>query len=290
MLPTFRKLSTMDIELVDRYFLQTDSLLGQYDFAYWVAFPEPAEIAIFEDALYLRAKYIDKMLYMMPLSLGERDPARYVDVIAACEPGGNYTITGVFDRDIPKLTGISVQSSPDTDEYLYNSQDLIELPGKLYHKKRNHITNFEAMNSYIFREYEEADYGEVVNFTKRWCHEAIEDHCFELDSLIAILKNLANLKARCFVIEIEGRIAAYTVVSVYRNNLGQVHFEKADKTIDGLYTAINLYAAREGLRGTVYINRQEDLGIPGLRKAKHSYYPAVIQKKNIITVDVNKML
>lgn len=286
MLPAFRQLSIKDKELIDRYFLHADSLLGQYDFTYWLAFPEPAEIAFFEDALYLRAKYIDKMLYMMPLCLKERDPARYIEVIADCEPGGNYSIVGIFEQDIPRLAGINVQSSPDTDEYLYNSQDLIELPGKLYHKKRNHISNFEQTNSYIFREYEAADYSEVVNFTKRWCHEAIEDHCFELDSLISVLKNLSSINARCFVIEIEGRLAAYTVVSVYRNNLGQVHFEKADKTVDGLYTAINKYAAQEGLHGTVYINRQEDLGLPGLRKAKHSYYPAIIQKKNIIAVDV----
>lgn len=287
MLPRFRQMSIADKELVESYFLHVDSMLGQYDFVYWIAFPQ-TEIAIYEDTLFLRARYLDKMLYIMPISLGQGDPLRDVEIIAACEPGGNYIIAGVSDKDISKLLTVDVESSPDSDEYIYNTSDLVELPGKLYHKKRNHIANFEQMNSYIFREYEAADYDEVISFTKKWCHEAIEDHCFELDCLIAALKNLSNLRARCYLIEIEGRIAAYTLVSVYRNNLGQVHFEKADKTVEGLYTAINQYAAKAGLLETLYINRQEDLGIPGLRKAKHSYYPAYVYKKNYITVNVKQ--
>ena len=88
-----------------------------------------------------------------------------------------------------------------------------------------------------------------------------------------IFDNWNELSARGGAIRIGGRIAAFSVGSAARGQVGFIHFEKADIRYDGIYAAINKLVLENEYPEVKYVNREEDLGIPGLRKAKESYYP-----------------
>ena len=85
------------------------------------------------------------------------------------------------------------------------------------------------------------------------------------------------------IIRIGGKVAAFTIGDKLNNNTFCVHIEKADTRYSGIYAGINNCFAKDAAVGYKYINREEDLGIEGLRKAKQSYHPAFLLKKYTVT-------
>ena len=164
-------------------------------------------------------------------------------------------------------------------EYLYNTQDLIEFKGKKYHSKRNHIAVFDrAYPQAIFRPYQKEDRCAVEKLLSKWKStkdeeyinedESSERHAIEVSLDMAFEENIY-----AYVIEIDGKIAGFTLGEITPSNVGIIHIEKADVEYNGIYSKlVNLYA-KEVLKGTKLINRQEDMGDEGLRQSKLSYKP-----------------
>jgi len=127
--------------------------------------------------------------------------------------------------------------------------------------------------------------AECLNLETAWFDVRNPKPCTENEAMAIVLKNFEYLGVAGGVIRVDGVIQALTVGERLNRNTAVIHIEKANTDYDGAYTAINHeFAAREW-SDLEFINREEDMGIPGLRKAKQSYYPVRMVEK--FTVAVN---
>lgn len=176
-------------------------------------------------------------------------------------------------------------------DYVYSTMDLIELSGRKYHRKKNHLNRF--LKNYEF-EYLELDLELVecfIDLQEEWCQMK---ECVESPGLLAedyaIHKALTHFEDLDFTggaIKVEGRMEAFSLGERLNPDTAVIHIEKANPKIPGLYSAINQLSCQNAWAEIDYINREQDLGIEGLRKAKESYHPHhmvtkyTISKKNL---------
>jgi hypothetical protein len=179
-----------------------------------------------------------------------------------------------------------VEDSANSD-YVYSVLDLIELSGRKYHRKKNHLNRF--IKNFQF-EYFALDLELVecfIDMQEEWCQMK---ECVESPDLLAedyaIHKALTNFEDLSFIggaIKVNGRIEAISLGEILNPDTAVIHIEKANPEIPGLYTAINQLFCQNAWAEIDYINREQDLGIEGLRKAKESYHPHHMVKKYTIS-------
>lgn len=183
-------------------------------------------------------------------------------------------------------------SDRSTWEYLYRVSDLTNLSGKKYIKKRNRVNQFRSQHRYEYLPMTPELIPRIVEFQEQWCrsyrifngYESIEQ---ENDGIInEILKNWEKLPQLLgAAIEVMGRIIAYTIAERVGDTL-MIHFEKASLEYNAAYQVINHeFLLHEG-EGYKYVNREEDMGDPGLRDAKMSYHPCGFLKKYLVRIDL----
>ena len=162
-------------------------------------------------------------------------------------------------------------------DYIYSIPELINLSGHKYHGKKNHVNEFIKNYSYeyhrispddisLLREAREALYKDDGDIELREEHDAIEE----------LLDNFAALELKAAVITVGGKIAAYTIGEQMNSDTALIHIEKADRNFEGSYAMINNLFLKNEFSDLKYVNREEDMGIEGLRKAKLSYKPISI--------------
>lgn len=172
-------------------------------------------------------------------------------------------------------------------DYLYKKQDLIDLKGREYHSKKNHLNYF--LNNYKF---------EYVTLTSAMSKEAMQfirefnerknlpEHEMDLlkmeeRAMSDVLNNLEAVGYLAAAIVIDGKIEAFCIAGQINRNTVDVHVEKANTAYRGLYQLINNEFCKHVSADIEYINREEDMGIPGLRKAKLSYKPIRLVESHI---------
>ncbi|MFC1868380.1 DUF2156 domain-containing protein [Thermodesulfobacteriota bacterium] len=174
----------------------------------------------------------------------------------------------------------------DNSDYVYTASDLITLSGRKYHRKKNHLNQF--LKKYRF-EYRELDMDLVECFLKmqeKWCR--IKD-CVDKPDLLSedyaihqALTYFEELDYKGGAIQVDSGIEAFSLGEALNKNTGAIHIEKANPDMPGLYSAINQLFCSNAWSQMEYINREQDLGIEGLRKAKESYHPHHMENKYTI--------
>lgn len=179
--------------------------------------------------------------------------------------------------------GFVVTLDRDNADYVYRVSDLAELAGRKYAKKRNHIKQCLAENSCTYVEINAGLIGECLQMQDRWCHmrECAKDPglCGELTAIRETLTHFEEFGLLGGAIRIQGEIMAFAIGEKLHDNTAVWHFEKAMPGFNGLGQLINTWFAQYGLKDFEYVNREQDLGIPGLRLAKESYYPHSMVEK-----------
>ena len=196
---------------------------------------------------------------------------------------------------VPTLTRLfaSYECEEDRDfyDYLYSANDLIELRGKKYDGKRNHIKKFKNLFEH-----------EYVNMTTSHiddCLRIMYDRCVENDCdclrgmdyacdrqpSAELLEHFGELDCRGALIRVGRRFEAFTVGEQLNKDTAVIYIEKANTAFNGIYTFINQQFCEREWAGMQYINREEDEGVPGLRRAKLSYHPVKLIEKYTITVN-----
>lgn len=168
----------------------------------------------------------------------------------------------------------------DYDDYVYETTNLIELPGKEYHAKKNHFNSFIKNYAYT--------YNRITPDTKdvckakiiEWIKARAEDNVAEIKSVKEMFEHFEKLDVIGAFLEVDGDIAAITVGENHQGS-ALIHIEKANTQYKGAYAAINKLFLQNEFSELKYVNREEDMGIPGLRKAKLSYNPAFMIEKYI---------
>ncbi|WP_461812333.1 DUF2156 domain-containing protein [Faecalimonas sp.] len=169
----------------------------------------------------------------------------------------------------------------DIADYVYESEKLITLSGKKLHGKRNHINKFKAEHqNWKYETMTENNVEECFQMALKWrkesgCDADVEKNaemCVALNSL-RLFKELEMIGG---ILRVDGEVVAFTMGEPVSEDTFVVHIEKAFAGIQGAYPMINQQFIEHECSGYKYINREDDAGVEGLRKAKLSYRPAFL--------------
>jgi len=184
--------------------------------------------------------------------------------------------------------GYTIEHVRNLDDYLYESEKLIHLGGKKLQAKRNHISQFERAYTYSVRSLSTKELrDECYKMTSTTWVDTKACTTKEIhDELGAIRRTFDNWDELGFVgilVCVDHNLTAFTVGEIIDNEMAIVHFEKGDTSYKGIYSVINQLFCSQYLSDVHYVNRQEDVGVEGLRKAKLSYRPDLMVEKYRVT-------
>ena len=169
------------------------------------------------------------------------------------------------------------------DDYIYDAKSLITLTGKKYHAKRNHINRFKAMYpDWSYEVITPANMPEVIAMSNEWCKrncaasKSLQNECRALGSA---MDDYFSLGMDGGLIRVGGEVVAFSMGDRLTHDTYLVHVEKAYADIQGSYAIINQQFAEHNASDYLYIDREDDSGDEGLRKAKLSYYPVMMTEK-----------
>ena len=172
-------------------------------------------------------------------------------------------------------------------DYIYRTQDLIDLKGRDYHSKKNHLNYFKKTYDYEYIELTSDMAEECMQFVDEFnARKEVPEHEKEMlrieeEAMRDVFTNLEAVGYSAGAILIDGKIEALAVGGQLGRNTITEHVEKANATFRGLYQAINNEYCKHVASRAKYINREEDMGLPNLRKAKLSYRPCKLLEKYI---------
>lgn len=184
----------------------------------------------------------------------------------------------------------TVEYDRDNADYLYETKTLAELAGKKLHGKRNHINRFlENYPDYIYEPIDDGNEQDCLKIAYDWARDNMEPESdasghksYESCALQFALTHRQALNLRGALIRVEQRAVAFTLGGPLTEDTFDIHFEKAYADIQGAYAMINREFVRRELSAYQYVNREEDMGIPGLRRAKTSYRPIGLVEKGTV--------
>jgi hypothetical protein len=192
-------------------------------------------------------------------------------------------MTDEIEAAMPGLFDYTLNRS--VSDYIYTTEKLTHLKGKKLQSKRNHINRFMRENDWKYKSL--TGHPEIVKECKAMLDDWMEMNREEKDPSLTyddhattlMLDHFEELQLRGGLICVNSRIAAFTIGEPLTEDTMIVHVEKAFTTIHGAYTIINQQFAEHETEGYTYINREEDMGIENLRKAKLSYQPDILLEK-----------
>ena len=289
----FKEITLSDKDEIERFTLGGEGRncdLSFTNLCSW-SFLYRTRYAVTDGFLVLRFYVEDRPAYMMPI--GEGDICDVLerladDARAMSEPfrllGVSAEAKALLEREMPGRFAFT--EDRDFFDYIYLRSDLATLKGKKFQAKRNHINRFKAnYPDYEYRTLTPDLVPECLKLEEQWCRA---NGCCEQLALSAercsmhyALNHLEALGIMGGVLHVGGRIVAFTYGAPINHDTWDVCVEKADTEVEGSYAMINNeYAAHIDER-YLYINREEDLGLEGLRKAKLSYQPHCLLEKYI---------
>ncbi len=193
-----------------------------------------------------------------------------------------------FDRLEALYPGeFTISYERDYADYVYETEKLINLSGKKYHSKKNHINKFKTLYpDWSYEPITKDNLEECFQMGLRWrelngCEEDEEKHA-EICVTLNYLRLFEELEMRGGALRVDGKIVAFTIGEPVGKDTLVVHIEKAFADIQGAYTMINQQFVEHEGAGFAYINREEDMGEEGLRKAKLSYKPVFLVEKGVV--------
>lgn len=205
-----------------------------------------------------------------------------------CEENGTtMRLTAVPEEFIEELRnilhGYRCEELANWSDYVYDAQKLATLQGKALNKKRNRYNKFMAEQpEYSYNRATDEEIKEIVKFlsSNRECQNQRADNmrCYEHWQCMATVRNLTSYRQHAGILRVKGEIAAFTLGEIFGDTL-YVHIEKANHDIAGASEAINRMFVSDMLESfpqIVYVNREEDLGDPGLRQVKRAYNPIMM--------------
>lgn len=285
----FKPLTLSDIDTVRPYFQHLTSNTCDYSVGGMFMWREyfNVEYALEDGFLFTRLFDRDgRVHYNLPLS---EDMTGALRRLTDCVPPEERpirfcTVPEAYLSLLERECGVlRVEAERDFFDYLYDAADLITLKGKKYSGQRNQISQFKrGVDSWDFREIDGDTIGSVIRFFEAeygGTTDAGEYAREENAKVREVLHNLDRYAMTGGVLTADGAVVGFSLVEAIRDTL-YVHIEKADRTCKGAYQMlVNQAAARFAAGGVAYINREEDMGDPGLRTSKESYHPVQLLKK-----------
>ncbi len=249
---------------------------------------------IVDDALFLHSRDGDKPPILRPPFTLKKGVGMAKALVLAeahfAEIGANVLYGSVAQAHMEAMEAAFpgkyvFEPKRDFFDYVYNSTDLILLSGGKYHAKRNHISAFRSANAdeFAYERYDKAAHcKECMEMYELWLSGKDKTSPGLEQERLAVIQALINADELGLVggvIRVFGKVEAFTFGERIAGDMAIIHVEKANGDIRGLYPFINQQFVENEFYDVRWINREEDMGEPGLRKAKESYRPARMVEK-----------
>ncbi len=248
------------------------------------------ELAVYDGWLLFRFRSNGRLAYLPPVGTGDCSAALSLLLADAESLGEPFMMLGVCENTLAGLEAVRPDFFHATtdrtySDYIYRREVLATLAGKKLQPKRNFANRFsKAHPDYVYSPLTPSDFAECLQLEEAWSAQKVENssrlsYADERKALYNVFENWEKLGGMGGTIRIDGQLVAFTYGAPINYDTFDVCVEKADTTFEGAYAAINRDFARHIPEQYVLVNREEDLGIEGLRKAKLSYQPEIILHK-----------
>lgn len=248
------------------------------------------EVADFKGTLCYRCKVSGERKYVYAFPAGNGDKKATIEAMIALskEKGHAFVLRG-FEKEWAEwlkeeFPGVfDIRCSRDEWDYVYSVEALSSLSGSKYHGKRNHIARFKDGGEWHYESLTAANKEECRAMSDEWYHAQLNIGNItvlkEKPVLNYALDHMEELDLKGGVLYRDDKVVAFTMGEAMSEDTFHVHIEKAYSDIQGAYPMINQQFVLHEMQDFVYINREEDDGVPGLRRAKESYYPVKMIEK-----------
>jgi hypothetical protein len=288
--PDFRPMNLEDKKTLSEYFEASQPNISEYTFTNLYAWRKSDETALSkrDNVLLVKVlKYPDSREVLLP-PLGSTDIAQTsVELIRDMKDERLPPIYGVSRDQAEALvkTGFSANLDRDNSDYVYLVKDLSELPGTKYHSKRQAIKRCLAEHK--------CEYVAITPDIAELCLQLQEEWCNlmncnqsqglreEDQAIKETFLHYERLNIFGGAISVDGRLQAFTIGERLNKDTAVIHFEKANPKVRGLYQLVNNWFCKNALADYTYVNREQDLGEAGLRRAKEGYHPHHMVEKYI---------
>ena len=288
---SFKDITLADKDTITSFTMKSDRRNCDLSFSNLCSwrFLYDTKFAVVDNFLVFKFWAGEQLAYMMPIGTGDLKAILRKLIEDADKEKQSFCMLGVCSNmrvDLETTLPSQFVFTEDRDyaDYIYLKSDLSTLKGKKFQSKRNHINRFR--NTYPDYEYTPITpdrIQECLDLEAEWCKvnncDQQEGTGNERRALIYALHNFEALGLTGGILHVNSKIVAFTFGMPINHETFGVHVEKADTSIEGAYAMINYEFANRIPEQYIYINREEDLGIEGLRKAKLSYQPATILEK-----------
>lgn len=290
--PDFKKLVFSDKPLLDSLLKESQPQISELTFTNLFVWndSEPVQISrVGETMLLQRKKPRDEKTFLLP-PLGKQSITSVLKILRTLKLG-NYQVPplyGITPEQSQQMSKEGVRIEPDRDnwDYVYLTSDLADLPGDKYHPKRNLIKRCLSRYKCEYVPIEQLEINDCLQLQTQWCNLRTCNMVPGLEAENTAIKttfdNYEYLNVFGGAIYVDDILEAFTLAESLNNETAVIHFEKANPEIEGLYQVINQWFCQKTLKDFKFVNREQDLGVSGLRKAKQSYYPHHMVEKNIV--------
>ncbi len=293
--PQFKDLTLEDKPIFDRIFHHFPPQISEFTFTNLFIWRYAYQIKIcrFQNFFCLLSEQGEHSFFFPPIGEG--------DVVECCQRllqflGGKAMLPKIVR--VPEATvepvdwktgGIKVELDRGQCDYVYLTKDLIELKGRKYHRKRNHIKQFQEKYTYRYISLTSEWIPQCLQLQTDWCDLR---HCEASPGLLnesfatkEAFTHFEELGVKGGAILINERVEAFTLGDPLNPETVVIHIEKANPAYEGLYPTIHQAFLESQWPDYTYVNREQDLGEEGLRKAKESYFPHHLVNKYTLTFE-----
>jgi len=286
----FKKIELNDKEWIDACLKKANFQGCEYSFTsnfIWRNIYNP-QVALVDNMYCVKSEYDGGYSYSYPA--GDGDAKKVIELLLedAKERGHHFRMHGITEEWIPKLEEwfpdmFILEERRDDSDYIYTVEKLSKLAGKKLHGKRNHIHRFKDSGDWEYYDVTSENVEECRKMNREWLNRYVTDEDKglreEAQAVEQILENFEALQVKGGILKRDGKVVAYTIGEPLNNNTYVIHIEKAFYEIQGAYPMINQQFVLHNCQEYEYVNREEDTGDEGLRKAKLSYYPDILLMK-----------
>jgi hypothetical protein len=297
--PIFRDLFLEDKSLFDSLLKETQPEISELTFTnlfVWNS-SEPVQISQLDNAMLVQRKRLrDGKAFLLP-PLGTESLPDVLSKLTKYEldvrENGLQSFYGFTPHQVQQLQKEELKFEPDRDDwdYVYLTRDLSELSGDKYHPKRNFIARCLSKYDCRYASIGPREIEDCLQLQTRWCNLR---NCNEVKGLEAentaiktAFEHFERLNILGGAIYVDEKLEAFTLGEQLNKDTAVIHFEKANPEIEGLYQLVSQWFCQKALGKFMFVNREQDLGVPGLRKAKESYYPHHMVEKGIVYLVFN---
>ena len=290
----FKKIDIQDRQWINSLLAAADKPGCHYSFInlYGWSIVYNYHVARIRDYLVVKGELNGVPYYFFPAGHGDGLETVLQDMKQdAVDRGHEFIMYGLSPEEVEDLKRIfpgafTFEEKRNSFDYVYSLDKLVNLSGKKFQAKRNYINRFKENNEWAFEEITAGNLNECWEISKKWCelYRCKDDRMLEDEQCVVrrFLQHYFELGLEGGLLRVDGKVVAFTMGSKLNSDTYDIHIEKAFREIQGAYQTINReFAAfiQKKHPDIIYVNREEDVGLPGLRKSKLSYHPVRLEIK-----------